>query len=83
MTGAMTHKRFTSYDEFRRTVLHETGLPFCTRLNFDRPLEGETDYYVRLAYSGIDIPEIKEGLGKLKVFLELKRSKIGDPKPGT
>jgi len=43
---------------------------FCTRLHFGRPLEGEDNYYIRMAYSGINLPEIKEGLGKLKAFIE-------------
>jgi len=60
----------TDYDSFRKTILQETGVSFCTRLHFGRPLEGEDNFYIRLAYSGIDLPEIKEGLGKLKAFIE-------------
>ena len=70
VTGAMQKTGLTDYDDFRRTVLHETGVSFCTRLHFGRPLEGEDNYYIRLAYSGINPPEIKEGLGKLKAFIE-------------
>jgi aspartate/methionine/tyrosine aminotransferase len=70
VTGAMQKTGLTDYDDFRRTVLHETGVSFCTRLHFGRPLEGEDNFYIRLAYSGIDLPEIKEGLGKLKAFIE-------------
>lgn len=70
VTKAMQKKGFTDYDDFRRTVLHETGVSFCTRLHFGRPLEGEDNLYIRLAYSGIDTPEIKEGLGKFKTFIE-------------
>ena len=70
VTKAMQKKGFTDYDDFRRTVLHETGVSFCTRLHFGRPLEGEDNLYIRLAYSGIDTPEIKEGLGKFKAFIE-------------
>ena len=66
----MKKSGLTDYDEFRRTVLEETGVSFCTRLHFGRPLEGETEKYIRMAYSGIDLPEIKEGLGKLKAFIE-------------
>jgi len=60
----------TDYDKFRKTVLQETGVSFCTRLHFGRPLEGEDNYYIRMAYSGIEPAEIKEGLGKFKKFLE-------------
>ena len=70
VTGAMQKTGLTDYDSFRRTVLQETGVSFCTRLHFGRPLEGEDNKYIRMAYSGIDLPEIKEGLGKLKAFIE-------------
>jgi aspartate/methionine/tyrosine aminotransferase len=70
VTGAMQKTGLTNYDDFRRTVLQETGVSFCTRLHFGRPLQGEDNYYIRMAYSGINPPEIKEGLGKLKAFIE-------------
>ncbi len=70
VTGAMQKKGLTDYDAFRRAVLHETGVSVCTRLHFGRVLEGEKKYYLRLAYSGIEGTEIKEGLGKLKAFIE-------------
>jgi aspartate/methionine/tyrosine aminotransferase len=70
VTGAMKKTDLTDYDKFRRTVLNETGVSFCTRLHFGRPLPGEDNYYIRMAYSGINPPEIKEGLAKLKAFIE-------------
>jgi len=70
VTGAMQKKGLTNYDDFRQTLLRETGVSFCTRLHFGRPLEGEKNFYIRLAYSGIDTAEIKEGLGKFKAFIE-------------
>ncbi len=70
VTGAMQKKGLTDYDDFRRTVLHETGVSFCTRMHFGRPLEGEDNFYIRLAYSGIDMAEIKEGLEKFKSFIQ-------------
>ena len=70
VTGAMQKKGLTDYDDFRRTVLHETGVSFCTRMHFGRPLEGEDNFYIRLAYSGIDTAEIKEGLEKFKSFIQ-------------
>jgi aspartate/methionine/tyrosine aminotransferase len=70
VTGAMHKTGLTNYDDFRRTVLRETGVSFCTRLHFGRPLAGEDNYYIRLAYSGINQSEIREGLGKLKAFIE-------------
>ena len=70
VTGAMQKKGLADYDDFRRTVLHETGVSFCTRRHFGRPLAGEKNFYIRLAYSGIDTSEIKEGLKKFKAFIE-------------
>jgi len=70
VTQAMKHKGINNYDQFRRSVLEATGVSVCNRLHFGRALKGETEYYVRLAYSGIDISEIEEGLNKLKVYLE-------------
>ncbi len=70
VTGAVQKTGLTDYDSFRKTVLQQTGVSFCTRLHFGRPLEGEDQYYIRLAYSGINTPEIEKGLGKLKAFIE-------------
>jgi aspartate/methionine/tyrosine aminotransferase len=70
VTAAMQNKNLSDYDAFRKSVLTETGVSFCTRLHFGRPLAGEDNYYIRLAYSGIDTAEIKEGLEKFKAFIE-------------
>ena len=70
VTGAMEKKGITDLDEFREKLLHETGVSVCTRLHFGRALEGERDSYIRLAYSGIDVDEIREGLERFKVFIE-------------
>ncbi len=70
VTGAMKRTGLLDYNSFRQTVLHETGVSFCTRLHFGRPLPGEKEMYVRFAYAGIEIPMIKEGLGRLKAFIE-------------
>jgi len=68
VTGLMKRKGIADYDTFRKTVLHETGVSFCTRLHFGRPLPNEKNFYIRLAYSGINIDQIKEGLGKFKAW---------------
>jgi aspartate/methionine/tyrosine aminotransferase len=70
VTGLMVKKGLTDYDAFRKAMLTETGVSACTRLHFGRALEGEKDYYIRLAYSGIETDQIKEGLGKLKAWAE-------------
>jgi hypothetical protein len=66
----MERKGLASYDALRRAALEETGVSFCTRLHFGRALPGEKDAYVRFAYSGITVPLIAEGLGKLKAWAE-------------
>jgi len=70
VTGAMERKGIKDLEKFRKALLHETGVSVCTRLHFGRALEGEKDFYLRLAYSGIDINEIREGLGRFKTFIE-------------
>jgi len=65
----MKRKRVDDVEELRKLVLGETGVSFCTRRHFGRPLPGETEQYIRFAYSGIDMPLIKEGMKKLAEFL--------------
>lgn len=62
--------RGMDYEDFRRAALHQTGVSFCTRRHFGRVLPGETEKYMRFAYSGIDVEEIEEGLSRLKAFVE-------------
>ncbi len=70
VTGAMARMKTTDYNVFRTEVLKSTGVSFCTRLHFGRPMPDEREKYIRLAYSGIYLPEIREGLGKLKEYLD-------------
>ena len=70
VTGALASKGFTGYQQFLTGVLENTGVSMCARAHFGTPLPGETRHYVRLAYSGIDIQSIEEGLSKLKTYLE-------------
>jgi aspartate/methionine/tyrosine aminotransferase len=70
VTGAMKRKGVADVEEFRKLVLQETGVSFCTRRHFGRPLPGETEQYIRFAYSGIDADQIKEGMDKLAGFLK-------------
>lgn len=70
VTEAMQRKGIGDYNELRTRVLEDTGVSFCTRLHFGRPLPGETERYLRFAYAGIDTAQIEEGLARLKQFLE-------------
>ena len=70
VTEAMEAKGFYDYGEFAEAILQNTGVSICTRLHFGRQLPGEKDRFLRLAYSGIDVPGVREGLTKLKAYLE-------------
>jgi aspartate/methionine/tyrosine aminotransferase len=70
VTGAMARMGYTDYEIFRRAALEATGVSFCSRIHFGRMLPGETQRYIRFAYSGIDLPEIQEGLARLKSWVE-------------
>ena len=70
VTGVMAEKGFTDLDKFRTAALESTGVSFCARHHFGTPLAGETDHCIRLAYSGISQDDIREGLGKLKTWIE-------------
>lgn len=69
VTAAMARKGFTDYEVFRRAVLEATGVSFCSRIHFGRPLPGETERYIRFAYSGISTADIGEALARFKDFL--------------
>ncbi len=58
----------TSYEDFRRQTLLNTGVAFCTREHFGRVLKNETKKYIRFAYSGINIDQIEEGIDQLSNF---------------
>ncbi len=70
VTGAVRLTGCADHESFRRLLLDRTGVSFCTRLHFGLALEGESEYYLRLAYSGVSTAQIEEGLGKLKAFIE-------------
>ena len=65
VTQAMAALGFTEVAEFADAALHATGVSFCTRRHFGRPLPGETEQFVRFAYSGISVEDIELGLGRL------------------
>ncbi|OIR02912.1 aspartate aminotransferase [mine drainage metagenome] len=69
VTALMKNKGFSDYELFRKDVLNNTGVSFCTRIHFGRPLPGEKNYYIRIAYSGINLNELTEGLNKFKEYI--------------
>jgi aspartate/methionine/tyrosine aminotransferase len=66
----MARKGMTDVNELMAGALAQCNVSFCTRKHFGRPVAGSENNYIRLAYSGIDVPEIEAGLGKLKEYFE-------------
>ena len=66
VTEAMNRLGIQDVTRFAESALQNTGVSFCTRLHFGRRQPGEDRQYIRLAYSGIDLPQITEGLGRLR-----------------
>ena len=70
ITSVMESKDCNDLDAFRIKALKATGVSFCTRHHFGTLMNHETDQYIRLAYSGINKSDIKEGLALLKAWIE-------------
>ena len=70
VTQVMDRMGFSDVSDFATAALHNTGVSFCTRKHFGRPQPGETDHYVRFAYSGIEVSDINDGLIGLKQWIE-------------
>ena len=69
VTELMERKGFgENYAALAEDILVQTGVSLCTRLHFGRPLPGENRRFVRLAYSGIDVADIRKGLQALKTY---------------
>ncbi len=66
----MARKGLTQVNQLMDEALHETDVSFCTRNHFGRPLPDQNNHAIRLAYSGIDVPDIVEALRRLKVYFE-------------
>ncbi len=70
VTEVMQRKGLTDYESFRRAALEATGVSFTTRLHFGRATPGESNKYIRFAYSGIGTADIEEALGLFKRWCE-------------
>ena len=69
-----TMKR-TGHDDvakFASDALHNSGMSFCTRKHFGRAANDEKGNYIRLAYSGINNPQIDKGLARLADWVNSK-----------
>ena len=70
VTKIMERKGLHKIEDLQNGALNNANVSFCTREHFGRAQANETDYYIRLAYSGISVEDINEGLIKLKYFFE-------------
>ena len=70
ITGLLQRLGFNDVEEFRKVVLKETGISFCGRHHFGRPLESETDSYIRLAFSGIKKEDLQEGMDLFRNWID-------------
>jgi aspartate/methionine/tyrosine aminotransferase len=70
VTAIYRRKGAASSQAFRLDALRQTGVSFCSRDHFGRRLPGEDRVYIRMAYSGIDVDRIREGLARLEAYWE-------------
>lgn len=69
VTEAVDRMGLANVSEFATAALHNTGVSFCTRHHFGAAQPDETERYIRLAYSGISVDDIDEGLAKLAAWV--------------
>ena len=65
VTQTMARTGHDDVAKFATDALHNSGMSFCTRKHFGRPADNEKGNYIRLAYSGINNPQIDKGLARL------------------
>lgn len=69
VTDAVDRLGLGTVSEFAAAALRQTGVSFCTRHHFGTARPDERERYIRLAYSGISVDAIEEGLGKLAAWV--------------
>ena len=69
ITKLLKNTGYDDVEEFRKAILNETGVSFCGRHHFGRPLNDEKDYYIRLAFSGINIDDLEEGMALFREWI--------------
>lgn len=70
VTGVYERRGYRSQADLRLDALRQTGVSFCSRSHFGKPLPGEQRVYVRFAYSGIDAERIRDGITNLRAYWE-------------
>ena len=76
VTKALKMLGLTSVEEFRKIILSETGVSFCTREHFGKAQGYDTEFYVRFAYSATSCDTIEKACAALSAFMNkhLKKS---------
>ena len=72
VTETMARTGHDDVARFATDALHNSGMSFCTRKHFGRPADNEKGNYIRLAYSGINNPQIDKGLARLAEWVNSK-----------
>ena len=72
VTQTMARTGHDDVAKFATDALHNSGMSFCTRKHFGRPADNEKGNYIRLAYSGINNPQIDRGLTRLAEWVNSK-----------
>jgi aspartate/methionine/tyrosine aminotransferase len=72
VTQTMARTGHDDVAKFATDALHNSGMSFCTRKHFGRPADDEKGKYIRLAYSGINNPQIDKGLSRLAEWVNSK-----------
>jgi aspartate/methionine/tyrosine aminotransferase len=72
VTQTMARTGHDDVAKFATDALHNSGMSFCTRKHFGRPADDEKGNYIRLAYSGINNPQIDKGLSRLAEWVNSK-----------
>eukprot|EP00177_Eucheuma_denticulatum_P003064 GFKZ01005523.1.p1 GENE.GFKZ01005523.1~~GFKZ01005523.1.p1 ORF type:complete len:415 (-),score=47.32 GFKZ01005523.1:846-2090(-) len=70
VTKAMQAMGVADIEVFRSRVLADTGVSFCTRAHFGTPTPGETNMYVRFAFSGVTVEQIQAVGGVLRPYMQ-------------
>lgn len=70
VTDVVDRLGFANVSDFANAALRETGVSFCTRHHFGAAQPEESERYIRLAYSGISVGDITEGLAKLAAWVD-------------
>lgn len=69
VTKLMEKKGFAGkYADFAEDVLVKTGVSFCTREHFGKKFPNETEYFVRLAFSGVNTDQITRACRALQEY---------------